>query len=150
MTQKPPPLAIARRFARHSAMQAIYQWQIAHTPENEVITLYKQIHPMHSQTDKSYFTELVTGVIQHSQQLDSLIAPYLKNDSYHLGEVEKAIIRVGTYELFFLSKKVDAAVVISEAVMCAKSFTADKSYTFVNGILDNINRQLCTKDNHLI
>ena len=139
---KPVPVVVAKRLARQGAMQAIYQWQIANMPVKEVMTMYKQIKPLDDKTDKIYFQQLLQGVLKNHEKLDALFNPYIVNDKYHLGEVEKAIFRIATYELCFLSQEIDAAVVISEAVVMAKSYTADKSYTFVNGVLDNLRKNL--------
>ncbi len=138
-------LVVKRRMARQSAMQAIYQWQITQMPEDQVMATFKQLRPLDDRIDEKYFEDLLNGVLLNYKKLDELIAPYIVKSTYHLGEVEKAIFRVAAYELQFLPKEVNAAVVISEAVDMAKNYTADKSYTFVNGVLDNLNKHLSNK-----
>jgi N utilization substance protein B len=138
-------LVVKRRMARQSAMQAIYQWQITQMPEDQVMATFKQLRPLDDRIDEKYFEDLLNGVLLNYKKLDELITPYIVKSTYHLGEVEKAIFRVAAYELQFLPKEVNAAVVISEAVDMAKNYTADKSYTFVNGVLDNLNKHLSNK-----
>ena len=59
------------------------------------------------------------------------------NDSLleELGQVEKAVLRIALYEL---SKRSDVPykVAINEAIELAKSFGAEDSHKFVNGVLD--------------
>ena len=52
-----------------------------------------------------------------------------------LGQVEKAVLRIALYEL---SKRSDVPykVAINEAIELAKSFGAEDSHKFVNGVLD--------------
>ena len=52
-----------------------------------------------------------------------------------LDPVEKAILRLATYELV---ERIDVPykVVINEAIELAKSFGAEESHKFVNGVLD--------------
>ena len=55
--------------------------------------------------------------------------------------VERAILRIGTYELEY-RKDVPTRVVIDEAIELAKTFGADHGYRFVNGVLDKVARDL--------
>lgn len=141
-TKTSPSVVISRRLARQSAMQALYQWEMSNIDKQSILHTYQQIQPLSEQTDKQYFSQLVNGVIEHVETIDNTILPHLTNSTYHLGEVEKAIMRIATYEIIFLSQEIDFAIAISEAVMIAKNYTADKSYTFINGVLDNIKAAL--------
>ncbi len=67
--------------------------------------------------------------------LDGLMKPYLSRLLEELGQVEKAVLRIALYEL---SKRSDVPykVAINEAIELAKSFGAEDSHKFVNGVLD--------------
>ncbi len=67
--------------------------------------------------------------------LDGLMKPYLSRLLEELGRVEKAVLRIALYEL---SKRSDVPykVAINEAIELAKSFGAEDSHKFVNGVLD--------------
>ena len=58
-----------------------------------------------------------------------------EQDVKELGQVEKAVLRIALYEL---SKRSDVPykVAINEAIELAKSFGAEDSHKFVNGVLD--------------
>jgi len=55
-------------------------------------------------------------------------------DYNSIGKVEKAILRLGAYEI--LVAKTDKAIIINEAVELAKKLADDKSPKFINGVLD--------------
>ncbi len=66
--------------------------------------------------------------------LDGLMKPYLSRLLEELGR-RKAVLRIALYEL---SKRSDVPykVAINEAIELAKSFGAEDSHKFVNGVLD--------------
>lgn len=66
--------------------------------------------------------------------LDGLMKPYLSRLLEELGG-RKAVLRIALYEL---SKRSDVPykVAINEAIELAKSFGAEDSHKFVNGVLD--------------
>ncbi|SFZ97536.1 Transcription termination protein NusB [hydrothermal vent metagenome] len=55
-----------------------------------------------------------------------------------IGKVEKAIMRLGAYEI--LIDKTDRAIIINEAVELAKKLADEKSPKFINGVLDAIGK----------
>ncbi|SUX86975.1 transcription antitermination protein NusB [Citrobacter koseri] len=70
-----------------------------------------------------------------SAYLDGLMKPYLSRLLEELGQVEKAVLRIALFEL---SKRSDVPykVAINEAIELAKTFGAEDSHKFVNGVLD--------------
>ncbi len=85
--------------------------------------------------DVLYFRELLSGVATNSAYLDGLMKPYLSRLLDELGQVEKAVLRIALFEL---SKRDDVPykVAINEAIELAKTFGAEDSHKFVNGVLD--------------
>ncbi len=71
----------------------------------------------------------------NSAYLDGLMKPYLSRLLEELGQVEKAVLRIALFEL---SKRDDVPykVAINEAIELAKTFGAEDSHKFVNGVLD--------------
>ena len=123
-----------RHKARHFAMQAIYQWQMNHEPASEIEAQFIEDHPL-GNADREYFHLLISGTINHIEEIDKLYAPYLSRDINDLDMVDKAILRMATYELKYMTD-VPYKVVINEAIMLAKEFAAQDSHKFVNGVLD--------------
>ena len=58
-----------------------------------------------------------------------------------LDQVDKGVLRLACYELSYC-KDVPYKVVINEAIELAKSFAADDSHKFVNGVLDKVVKQM--------
>ncbi len=124
----------ARRRARECAVQALYSWQIS---KNDIADVEYQFLAEQDvkDVDVAYFRELLSGVATNSKYLDDLMTPYLSRQLDELGQVEKAVLRVSLYEL---AKREDVPykVAINEGIELAKTFGAEDSHKFVNGVLD--------------
>jgi len=85
--------------------------------------------------DMNYFQLLLRGVVRNASGLDATVKPYLGRLPEELDPIEKAILRLATFEL---TEQVDVPykVIINEAIELAKSFGAEDSHKFVNGALD--------------
>ncbi|TPG64191.1 transcription antitermination factor NusB [Ewingella americana] len=124
----------ARRRARECAVQAIYSWQLSKNDIADVELEFLTEQDV-KDVDITYFRELLTGVATNAEKLDALMAPYLSRQLEELGQVERAILRLALFEL---SKRQDVPykVAINEAIELAKTFGAEDSHKFVNGVLD--------------
>ena len=78
-----------------------------------------------------------TGVATNSKELDAVFAPHLSRPLDDLDPVDKAILRLGTFELLY-RQEVPFRVVINEAIILAKEFAEQDSHKFVNGVLDKV------------
>ncbi|HIP29022.1 MAG TPA: transcription antitermination factor NusB [Sulfurovum sp.] len=83
---------------------------------------------------------LFNGTIENLEMLDREIQAHLTDWDYNaIGKVEKAILRLGAYEI--LVAKTDKAIIINEAVELAKTLADDKSPNFINGVLDALDKK---------
>ncbi|CDF65383.1 Transcription termination protein NusB [Campylobacter fetus subsp. venerealis str. 84-112] len=55
-----------------------------------------------------------------------------------IGAVERAILRLGAYEIKFTNTQ--SAIVINEAILLANELGSDSSTRFINGVLDAISK----------
>ena len=129
----------ARSKARRSAVQALYQWQMAGESIAEIHDQFLVEREM-AKVDLEYFKELLHGVAGQLEALDQQIKPFLDRDINSVDPVERAILRMGTFELMF-RPDVPYRVVINEALESAKMFGADQSHKYVNGVLDRVAQQ---------
>jgi transcription antitermination protein NusB len=129
-----------RRKARRLATQAIYQWQMT---KDNVADIAQQfaLEQDTKGVDLDYFRDLLFGVSVHVKELDAVFSPYLSRPLAELDVVDKAVLRLATYELT-RREDVPYRVVINEAIELAKAFAADESHRFVNGVLDKVIKQL--------
>lgn len=130
----------ARSLARHRAVQALYQWQVAGQNLSDIDSQFVTEHDM-KKADVAYFQELLHQVPAHLGELDAQFASLLDRPIPELDPVERAILRIGVYELKF-RLEIPYRVIINESVDLAKVFGADQSHKYVNGILDKVARKL--------
>lgn len=132
----------ARRKARRFAMQALYEWSISQNPMFEIEARYRVDNDMHK-VDLEYFHELIHEIAKAPDAVDDVFMAHLDRKFHELDHVERAILRIGTYELL-CRLDVPYKVVINEGIELAKDFGATESHKYVNGILDEVAKQ-CRK-----
>ena len=89
---------------------------------------------------REFSQSLFAGTIENLEMLDKEIEAHLTDWDYDaIGKVEKAIMRLGAYEI--LVAKTDRAIIINEAVELAKTLADEKSPQFINGVLDAIGKE---------
>ena len=89
---------------------------------------------------KEFSESLFEGCIQNLELIDTEIKKHMKEWDYEgIGKVEKAIMRLGAYEILVV--KTDRAIIINEAVELAKALADEKSPQFINGVLDAIGKE---------
>ena len=129
----------ARRRARRALLQAVYAWQMTAADLADLVAQFsdKQLN----RADVDYFQSCLQGVLNDVEELDPLFEPYLDRSISDLDHVERAILRTGVFELKN-RHDVPARVVIDEWVGLAKSFGAEDSFRYVNGVLDRVARDV--------
>jgi len=86
---------------------------------------------------KDFALSLYNGIKVNLVAVDLAINKHLKEwDLNQIGTVERAILRLGAYEILFT--ELDNAVVINEAIELAKKLCNETSPKFVNGVLDAV------------
>ena len=129
-----------RSQARRHAVQAIYQWQMVGQDVGEIINQFLEEQDINS-FEVPYFQDLLHGVPNHLSELDELLKPALDRAIESVDPVERAVLRLGVYELRY-KPEVPYRVVINEAVELAKIFGAEQGHKYVNGVLDQVARQV--------
>ncbi|RPF28471.1 MULTISPECIES: transcription antitermination factor NusB [Georgenia] len=82
-----------------------------------------------------YAAEIVTGVAAHGGEIDELLRTYSQGWSLErMAAVDRAILRLGAWELLY-NDDVPDAVAVDEAVNLATELSTDESPSFVNGLL---------------
>lgn len=135
-----PSSPAARRKARRYALQALYQWQLAGSALSDIEAQFLSSNDM-EKVDRIYFHDLLHGVPGQVGELDEALRPFLDRRVEELSQVEKALLRLGAFEL---KERLDVPyrVVINEGIELAKVFGAEDSFKYVNGVLDKLARRL--------
>jgi len=131
-----------RHKAREAAVQALYQWQLTEQLPNEEQFIFD--HQLDG-VDLEYFHHLVSEIPTHMHELDDQLLPHLDREVGEVDPVERAILRLGAYELEF-QLQVPYKVVLDEAVELARTFGAEHGYKFVNAVLDKVALKLRTAE----
>lgn len=125
-----------RSRARHYAVQALYQWQLAGQDVGDIVAQFLT-GPEAAKFDTDYFRDLLRGVTTHAAELDGHLSPHVDRPIGQIDPVERAILRLGAYELRH-RVEVPYRVVINEAIELAKTFGAEQGHKYVNAVLDRL------------
>ncbi len=130
-----------RRFCREWAVQFLFQ------NDFNVQELPGALHDFWAnqkadQAARAFTEKLITGVMQHCNDLDERIKKYTEHwEIKRMNAVDRNVIRLALYEMFFMPD-IPPVVSINEAVDIAKRFSSNESGRFVNGILDCARKDL--------
>jgi N utilization substance protein B len=122
--------------ARKCAVQALYQWQMSGNSLNQIEAYFLEEEFLKG-AQKSFFNEIIHGVYAQLDSIDLALAEFVDRPVDKIDPVERAILRIGVYELFN-HRETPYKVIINEGVNLAKCFGADGSHKYVNGILDKV------------
>lgn len=129
-----------RSKARELAMQMLFMVDM--NPNVDDDTVLGMIQERIDDKELQKFSwSLFSGTISHRDELDQQIQNAAKNWSLkRMAPTDRNLLRLGAFELYHLDTP--NSVVIDEAIKLAKKFGAENSSAFINGILDNLNREV--------
>jgi N utilization substance protein B len=128
-----------RRRGRELALRVLFE--IEGTQKDPDWTLDYQAGDLGATADvRAFAREIVIGCLEHLDAIDGAIAGAMANWALgDLGKVERAGMRLGTYELL-CAPATPVAVVIDESVELTKAYAGEEAAHFVNGVLGQIAR----------
>jgi len=98
-----------------------------------------------SQEKWLFAKNLLNSVLEKHEYLMSLIKPKLKNwDADRIAILDMLMIQMGVSELLYF-ETIPTKVTINEYIDLAKDYSTQQSGQFINGILDNIHKELLEK-----
>lgn len=120
-----------RREAREKAVQTLFQLDNIELSIDEAI-----VHIIGEDVEVNpFYDKLVRGTVEHKIEIDEALIAKLENWSLErLPKIERTVLRIAVYELFY-NDDAPQGVVINEAIELSKIFGDDKSGRFVNGVL---------------
>ena len=97
---------------------------------------------MISEEKWSFAKDLLQTVRDKSEHLESLVIPKLKNwDPERIALLDMILMKMGVAEFLYF-ETIPPKVTINEYIDLAKEYSTSQSGQFVNGILDNIHKEL--------
>ena len=139
-----------RTLARLNAVQALYQLEHDDQDPQIVVDEFLQHRvgaevdgDLFKDSDKPLFEDIVLNTKARQEEIDALITAALEKDrqTERLEVVLLALLRAATYE-FLARIDMPAKVLIKEYVGIARTFFTGKEPSLVNGVLDNIAKQV--------
>lgn len=141
-------MASNRHLGRIVALQTLYEYEFrvqagdTNVDVNEILDRNFERYESAIE-DRAFVDELIRGVLDTANQLDASLQPIAPEWPIdQIARIDRAILRMGLYELLHSADTVPPKVVINEAVELAKSFGSDNSSKFVNGVLGTAFRTL--------
>ena len=131
-----------RRQNRCAAFRFLFQWEM--NPSEDLGYDLDQFLARLGKDDDffAYAVELVSGVVEKKDILDSIIRELVTNwDFSRVAKADLALLRLSLYEIKY-RLDVPPVVAIDEALEIGKEFSSEKSGKFLNGVLDKARKQI--------
>jgi len=126
-------------------MQSLYEWDFSGKKLDLTKTVEKNLKEFGPGLEDPTFTwQLVTGVVQHLQEIDKIIEKAAPEwPLSQISVVDRNVLRIGLFELLYGNKEaVPPKVAINEAIELAKSFGGESSGRFINGVLGTVYKEI--------
>lgn len=130
----------ARHKARKRALDVLFAADLRGVDIAEVLAEEQsRSHPDRDRFGPSdYAVDLITGVSDHLDTIDAHVRAVSSEwPLERLAGVDRAILRIGTFELLY-REDIPAAVAVSEAGELAQEYSTEDSRQFVQGVLGAI------------
>ena len=125
--------------AREVVLTTLLDIEKNHTFSNIALGTALRANQFMSKQERAYITRMVEGVTEQRIRLDYIIDQYSRTKVHRCKPLIRCVLRMGTYELFFMDSVPDSAA----CNLCVK-LAADHGFGnlrgFVNGVLRNIAR----------
>ncbi len=131
-----------RRQSRELALQVLFQTEFAPS-----LSFQDGLRTFRNNFDAPaevwlYAETLLEGIQENRAKIDAMI----QGSSAHwtlkrMALVDLNIMRIACFETKFSSEKVPAAVAIDEAIEISRKYGTTDSAAFVNGVLDQLNKE---------
>jgi N utilization substance protein B len=130
-----------RRIIRERVLQMLYAYELSgSSPEFILDDLFSEFRS--DKENYEFGKNLFLNVIEHSGELDEMIAKKIKNwELDRIALIDRIVLRMGICELKYFPE-IPPKVSINEAIELAKKFSTERSGKFVNGVLDAVYNEL--------
>lgn len=90
---------------------------------------------------RNYIDTVTTGIAEHRDELKALIAKYAKDYEHdRIYKTDLALLYLACYEIKYTDTP--HAVIVNEAIELAKAYSDVQSYSYVNGILASVIKEI--------
>lgn len=125
---------MARKVARESAMQVMYQMDLNGDFSQEALNVFLENNKF-KQDELEYISYVVEGVKDNIEEIDSAIEKHSKGWSIkRIAKIDLAILRIAIFEILH-KDDMPPQVSINEAVEISKKYSTEESSKYINGLL---------------
>lgn len=134
---------LQRKQSRDSALKLIYEYLFSHEV-NEKTLMIMTVGDM-PMAEVDYITTVYRGVISKFDELKETVSNYARGyDVDRIYKLDLAALLLAIYEMKYMDD-IPLGTSIAEAVELVKTYSAEKSYAFVNGILSSVYKEITAK-----
>lgn len=129
-----------RRRSREYALQILFQLDLTDSEFND--TVFKEFWEGNEEDEevKEFTYAIVKGTRENIKTIDEIIEKAAEHWTLdRMAVVDRNILRAATYELFY-RPDIPPSVTINEAIEISKKYSTEDSASFINGVLDKIQK----------
>jgi len=89
---------------------------------------------------RGFAQRLVLGCLEHRERIDAVLSAASSWSLGDVGKVERAVLRLGTFELLD-GDGTPVAVVLDESLELTRAYAGDDAVQYVNGVLGQVARE---------
>jgi len=129
---------MSRKIAREELFKILFEAELNEASITEVAErVISRGEVELSQNSKEFIEKYVKGIVENKEEIEETLNSEMVNWSLErIGNVERALLKFGTYELMF--EDMGHEIVVNEIVELAKKYGDEKSHEFINGVLAKI------------
>lgn len=133
---------MSRRIARELVLQSLFQIDFTECePQAALEAAMAEREEAAASEAAGYAAAVLQGVAAHRGEIDERISRCAIDWTLErMPAMDRNILRLAVYELFFADEKLAPGVAINEAVEIAKRYGTDESPKFINGVLGKMVR----------
>jgi len=129
---------MSRKIAREELFKILFEAELNEASITEVTERVISNGEVElSKNSVEFIEKYAKGIVEKEQEIKDTLNSEMTNWSLErIGNVERALLKFGTYELMF--EDMGHEIVVNEIVELAKKYGDEKSHEFINGVLAKV------------
>lgn len=131
-----------RRTSRELVVQSLFQIDFSACSAEEALNAaVEEQNSKNALKAQNYAQIALTGILNSLAEIDAKITEFsIDWEVSRMPAVDRNILRLAVYEIYFAEEKIPAGIAINEAVEIAKIYGSEDSPRFINGLLGKMVR----------
>lgn len=131
-----------RRIARELVVQSLFQIDFSGSTAEEALAAAVEEHNTKDAVKAQHYAQLaISGILNAKADIDAKIQEFsIEWEIERMPGVDRNILRLAVYEIYYAEEKIPAGIAINEAVEIAKLYGSEDSPRFINGLLGKMVR----------